>query len=124
MDYIRVDFRGNPKSHRSFPKGANPLTEPNGEKDYFVPATLTDPPLDAKTQVREGPVYDVSNGMIIFTVRNKTALEIDNEKDKEADGILKQRNVKSIIAALNDGSFVPGSNYTNQQLKAILKNKL
>ena len=38
--------------------------------------------------------------------------------------ILNQRVLKALALALNDGSFVPGSNVTNVQLKAIVKAKM
>lgn len=40
------------------------------------------------------------------------------------DLLLTNRIVKALIEALNDGTFVPGSNYTNQQIKNGLKNRL
>lgn len=32
--------------------------------------------------------------------------------------------IKAMALALNDGSFVPGSNYTNPEIKAIIKDKM
>lgn len=32
--------------------------------------------------------------------------------------------IKGIVLALNDGSFVPGSNYTNAQIKTIITDKM
>ncbi len=40
------------------------------------------------------------------------------------DLIQQQRVLRALIDALNDGSFVPGSNYTNTQIKNGLKNRL
>jgi len=97
----------------------------------WLPVVLTNPPFDSETQVRTGPiggqVGDVVTGNadsvdVIFSVRDKTAQELDDEKDAEAGQQLK--TLKALGLALNDGSFVPGSNYTNTQLKAIIKAKL
>ena len=40
--------------------------------------------------------------------------------------LLMQNNklIKALALALNDGSFVPNSSYTNAQLKSIIKQKL
>ena len=38
--------------------------------------------------------------------------------------ILNERVLKALALALNDGSFIPGSNLTNAQLKAIHKAKM
>lgn len=41
------------------------------------------------------------------------------------DAVLKnERGFKALVLALNDGSFVPGSNRTPAQLRAIIKAKL
>lgn len=32
--------------------------------------------------------------------------------------------IKGLVLALNDGSFVPGSNYTNAQIKTIITDKM
>lgn len=32
--------------------------------------------------------------------------------------------IKGIVLALNDGSFIPGSNYTNAQIKTIITDKM
>ena len=33
-----------------------------------------------------------------------------------------KKHFKALVLALNDGSFIPGSNYTNQQIRDILTN--
>lgn len=35
--------------------------------------------------------------------------------------ILNQKVLKAVVLSLNDGTLVPGSNYTNAQIKAIIK---
>jgi len=38
--------------------------------------------------------------------------------------MLNEKVLKAVILALNDGTFVPGSNYTNAQLKTGIKNRM
>ena len=38
--------------------------------------------------------------------------------------MLNEKVLKALILAINDGSFVPGSNYTNAQLKTGIKNRM
>ena len=60
--------------------------------------------------------------------RVKTQIEIDAEVDAEKDRNVDFANVdiflKALTLALNDGSFVSGSSYTNEQIKTIIKNKM
>lgn len=81
-------------------------------------------PFDPKTQVRTGPVYEPDPPVIRWIVRDKTADELAAEKDMEADSVLNQRGIKALVGLLNDGSFIPGSNYTAAQIKAIVRAKL
>ena len=78
-------------------------------------------PVVGEDQVREGPVIVISDTTYTrtFTVRDKTADELDAEKDSNTN--LEFNMLKSIIMALNDGSFVPASDYTVDQIKAKLK---
>jgi len=69
---------------------------------------------------------------IVLTHINMTDTERDTytksrENTEEVNNLLiasDRKLIKAIILALNDGSFIPGSNYTNAQLKAIIKAKL
>ena len=49
----------------------------------WLPVEVTDPPYDPSSQVKEGPVLSVLADRVtrIFTVRAKTAGEIDADKD-------------------------------------------
>jgi hypothetical protein len=103
-----------------FRSGTPPTLRP--EKGMrWLPFIVTNPIYDATTQVKEGPILTVNadNVTRVWTVRSKTAQELDEDKDKIAISIL--RLVKPLITALNDGTFISGSNYTNSQMKAILK---
>ena len=88
---------------------------------------------DSDTQVCTGPVgANVGDPVLlsavevvdVYTVRAKTAQELDDEKDEEVSGILANRALKAYILCINDGSIVPGSNMTGAQLKAAIKAKL
>lgn len=87
----------------------------------WLPLVVVNPPVDTETEVKEGPVdvITATECTRTWTVREKTAQESSNLKDKQT--IAKLRDLKIVISALNDGSFVPGQNYTNSQLKAIMK---
>ena len=54
---------------------------------------------------------DIIDADIITTDNNNLAENLD-------------RVLKAVVLALNDGSFIPNSNYTNLQLKTIIKGKL
>lgn len=97
----------------------------------WLPVVLVDPAFDGTTQVRTGPVggqmgdavtANADNVTVTYSVRDKTAQEIDDEKDEQAGEQLK--TLKVLVLALNDGSFFPGSVYSDAQLKAIIKAKL
>jgi len=72
-------------------------------------------------QVKEGPVISISDTTYTrtWTVRDLTADELDAEKDRNTS--FEFDRLKPIIMALNDGSFVPDSDYTVDQIKAKLK---
>lgn len=49
----------------------------------------------------------------------------DEINDEIYDQLTQQNKVlKALIMALNDGTFVPGSNYTNAQIKQGIKNRM
>ena len=75
-------------------------------------------------QIKEGPTIAISDTTYTrtWTVRDKTADELKTEKTAQADNIVK--SFKPLLDVLNDGSFVPGTNYTDAQMKAKLKAKL
>ena len=45
-------------------------------------------------------------------------------KEQQSDPSNIDPFLKALVLALNDGSFVPGSNYTLPQIKTIIKSKL
>jgi len=87
----------------------------------WLPLVVVDPTVDYATEKKEGPVDAVTDTECTrtWTVRGKTSEELASEKDKTANAAIQ--NMKALILALNDGSFVPGQNLTNAQLKAIIK---
>ena len=118
--YIKVTYQGVPVSHRRFSDTANPLTEPSGEKDYYVPATIIgDDVFDSDIQVKDGPVFDVPGKTITYSVRNKTAQELNDEKTSDVSGLLADRRLKAFfrVAAEQWGM-------TSAQLKTSIKNKM
>ncbi len=78
-------------------------------------------PVAGKDQVKEGPTIAISGTKYTrtWTVRDKTADELDAEKDDITGHIFNM--LKPLIMALNDGSFVPDSDYTVDQIKSKLK---
>ena len=81
-------------------------------------------PSAAADQIKEGPTVDITSTTYTrtWTVRNKTAKELNSEKDGEVLDRLKI--LKPLIKALNDGTFVPGQNLTDAKLKKLLKDHL
>ena len=103
-----------------FRKTGKPRT-PNSEMGIrWLELVVVDPEM-GKDQIKEGPVIAISDTKYTrtWTVRDKTADELDAEKDKIVEGEFER--LKSVILALNDGSFVPDSDYTVDQIKAKLK---
>ena len=78
-------------------------------------------PVVGKDQIKEGPTIAISDTKYTrtWTVRDLTADELDAAKDNITDYNFDM--LKPIIMALNDGSFVPDSDYTVDQIKAKLK---
>jgi hypothetical protein len=81
-------------------------------------------PAQGVDKIKEGPTVDITDTTYTrtWTVRDKTAEELDLEKDGEV--LDRLRILNPLIKALNDGSFVPDSDYTVAQMKTILKAKL
>jgi len=72
-------------------------------------------------QLREGPTVDITDTTYTrtWTVRDKTEDELNTERTKKAGYCFDE--AKPLIKMLNDGSFIPGSKYTNDQIKAKIK---
>jgi hypothetical protein len=89
----------------------------------WLDLVVVDPPVGVD-QIKEGPTVDITDTTYTrtWTVRDKTADELDADKTQEAH--FKFIAIKPLLLALNDGSFVPGSNYTVAQIKSKLKAKL
>ena len=73
-------------------------------------------------KIKEGPTIVISDTKYTrtWTVRDLTVDELDAEKTREVDAYF-ENYLKPLIMALNDGSFVPDSDYTVDQIKAKLK---
>ena len=81
-------------------------------------------PASGANQVKEGPAIDITDTTYTraWTVRDKTAEELNSEKDGEV--LERLRILKPLIKALNDGTFVLGQNLTDDKLKKLLKDHL
>jgi hypothetical protein len=89
----------------------------------WLELVVVDPEI-GEDQVKEGPTIAISDTKYTrtWTVRDKTADELNTEKTAQAADIV--RSFKPLLDILNDGSFVPGSNYTDKQIKAKIEEKL
>lgn len=77
----------------------------NNGKPYIVPAVRTGfDPFDPATQIRTGPVLQAEPAEVQYTVRDKTARELDDEKDEETEGALGQ-DAGAIRQTLVDMAF-------------------
>ena len=81
-------------------------------------------PTQGDGQIQEGPTVDITDTTYTrtWTVRDKTADELNAEKTKKVGNQFDE--LKPLLLILNDGSFIPGSNYTKAQIKSKLKAKL
>ena len=75
-------------------------------------------------QIKEGPVIDITDTTYTrtWTVRDKTEAEKDTDKTIEAG--FRFDAIKPLLKALNKGTFIPGSNYTVEQMKDILRGEI
>ena len=106
-----------------FRKTGVPPTLKSEKAIRWLELVVVDPEA-GEDQVKEGPAITISDTTYTrtWTVRDKTADELNTEKTAQADDIV--RSLKPLLDALNDGSFVPGANYTDAQMKAKLKAQL
>ena len=86
----------------------------------WLSLVIVDPPL-GQDQVKEGPTVETTDTTYTrtWTVRDKTEQELEDEKGREASTDFA--GMKSLINSLNDGSFIPDSDYTEAEIKDILK---
>ena len=86
----------------------------------WLELVVVDPDV-ATGKIKEGPVIVISDTKYTrtWTVRDLTADELDAGKDDITTHNFNM--LKPLIMALNDGSFVPDSDYTVDQIKAKLK---
>ena len=89
----------------------------------WLDLVVVDPAQDVD-QIKEGPTVDITDTTYTrtWTVRAKTAKELNSEKDGEV--LDRLRIMNPLIKALNDGTFVPGQNLTDAKLKKLLKDHL
>ena len=106
-----------------FRKTGKPPTLKSEKGIRWLELVVVDPET-GEDQVKEGPTIAISDTKYTrtWTVRDKTADELNTEKTAQADNIVK--SLKPLLDILNDGSFVPGSNYTDKQIKAKFEEKL
>ena len=89
----------------------------------WLPLEIIDP-TPTGDQIKTGPVITVLKTKVkkVWTVRDKTAAELNSEKDGEV--LDRLRILNPLIKALNDGTFVPGQNLTEAKLKKLIKDHL
>ena len=106
-----------------FRKTGKPPTLKSEKGIRWLELVVVDPEI-GEDQIKEGPTIAISDTTCTrtWTVRDKTADELNTEKTAQADNIV--RGFKPLLDVLNDGSFVPGSNYTDKQIKAKIEEKL
>lgn len=99
----------------------------------WLPVVYVNETYDSATQIRTGPVgCNIGDAVpqgadevpYTYTVRDKTAQELEDEKDARAQNVLDNHGLKAFIFCINDGSIVPGANVTAAQLKAAIKAKM
>jgi hypothetical protein len=106
-----------------FRSGTPPTLLP-GKDLHWLPFVKVDPDVDHDTQIKTGPVDVVSKTKVTrtWTVKSKTAQELDVDKDSVT--LATMFGVKALMDALNDGTFVPGQNLTDNQMKQIIKDHI
>ena len=87
----------------------------------WLPLVVVDPTPSGPSQIKEGPTVVVTATEVTktWTVRALTAAEITARQNGQAAQTIA--GMSPLILALNDGSFVPGQNLTNTQLRNIIK---
>ena len=103
-----------------FRKTGKPPTLKSEKGMRWLELVVVDPSV-GNDQIKEGPAITISDTKYTrtWTVRDKTADELNVEKDDITTNNFDV--LKPLIIALNDGSFVPDSDYTEDQMKAKLK---
>lgn len=78
--YALIDATGQIRESRDFAAAPPDLTITQGVQ--WLPIEITSPPFDPALQVRTGPVTTILGDKVtrVWTVRNKTAQELDDEK--------------------------------------------
>ena len=106
-----------------FRKTGKPPTLKSEKGIRWLELVVVNPEI-GEDQIKEGPTIAISDTTYTrtWTVRDKTADELNTEKTVQADNIVE--SLKPLLDILNDGSFVPGSNYTDKQIKAKFEEKL
>ena len=123
---IDVESRPLPTSWRNI-SGFHLLSNTKLKKFGWLPVRREGfEPFDPAAQVRTGPAYAIEADEVVatYTVRDKTAQELDAEKDEIAGQITERGLLRAYVLAINDGSIVPGSNMSGAALKAAIKAKL
>ena len=108
---------------KNFREGTPPTLKP--AKDlHWLPFVKVDPDVDHDTQIKTGPVDVVSKTKVTrtWTVKSKTAQELDDRKNALAESAIQ--GFKALMRAINDGTFVPGQNLTDNQMKQIIKDHI
>lgn len=85
-EYALVDQANAILERRDFAATPN---DPTGKGWRWLPVVITKPAFDPTTQVQTGPVITVEASRVtaVWTVRNKTAQELDDEKTERVNAV-------------------------------------
>ena len=80
-------------------------------------------PAQGDGQIKEGPTVGITDTTYTrtWTVRDKTADELSNEKEKEIDRHLSTPGMVAFLQAFDDGTIQPGGKIGLTNLKALIK---
>ena len=125
---ITVGPKPLPRSWRNF-SGLNLLSAEKLAALGWLPQEIVGfTPFDPETQVRTGPVNVIMATKVksTYTVRDMTAQEQEDKDNQEIgeSNLMSDRIIKAFVRSINNGDFVPAQNYTNTQMRSIIRGNI
>jgi len=123
-DYVLINISDNSvverADHTRFRKTGIPPVLRAEKNMKWLEGVRVDPPATAD-QIKTGPTVKVTATKYIETwaTRNKTVVE--KKKVTDARAASSARGLGPLMRAINDGTFIPGSNYTDEQMAQLIK---